>query len=164
MMTVLYDLGSALTTSLASNGQTPVVGNFDWGGYNITNLGTVGATAIAVGNLTASGVIAAANGTTGSQVVNISQFPVTLASPGTQTIPGGLIMKWGTGSTTSGVGAVSYAAAFPTGVLNVQLTISAGTAEATLSPLILGASIAAGFDVWGDASESLAFNWLAIGY
>lgn len=54
MMTVLQDIAAALTASLAADGQTPVTGNFDWGTHNITNIGSLAASAVAATNMTAS--------------------------------------------------------------------------------------------------------------
>lgn len=163
MMTVLGDIGSALTASTAADGQTPITGNWPFGGYNISGVGTLSATAIAVGNLTASGVVVAADGTTGDQCVNFSQFPTTLATVGAQALPGGLLLKWGTGATTNGVGLVSFAVAFPTACYNVQLTMSGGSGAATLNSLITATINTTGADVRGDAAQSVSFHWLAIG-
>lgn len=48
----------------------------------------------------------------------------TLASPGTATLPCGLILKWGTGSISVGASSssdITFATAFPTGVFICQL-------------------------------------------
>jgi hypothetical protein len=117
------------------------------------------------GTLAVSSTVTAANGTSGTQVVNFGQFPATLATTGTTTMPNGLIMKWGTGAIFSGVGSVTYATAFPNATLNVQLTISSGSAAATQDALIVGAAVtAAGFPAYGNAASTLSFFWLAIGY
>ncbi len=117
------------------------------------------------GTLAVSSTVTAANGTSGTQVVNFGQFPATLATTGTTTMPNGLIMKWGTGAIFSGVGSVTYDTAFPNATLNVQLTISSGSAAATQDALIVGASVtAAGFPAYGNAASTLSFFWLAIGY
>jgi hypothetical protein len=117
------------------------------------------------GTLAVSSTVTAANGTSGTQVVNFGQFPATLNTTGTTTLPNGLIMKWGTGAIFSGVGSVTYATAFPNATLNVQLTISSGSAAATQDALIVGAAVtAAGFPAYGQAASTLSFFWLAIGY
>ena len=157
------DVATALTQSVAADGQTPITGNFDWGGKNILNIGTLAASSVAMNFGASSGVFTAANGTSGSQVVNYSQFPATLTSTGTTTLPNGLILKWGTGSTTAGVGAVTFAAAFPGACHNVQLTINGGSGATTLYPLVTGTVTTAGFDVYGDAGQNLTFYWSAIG-
>lgn len=143
MTTTLNDLATAMTGSVAADGQTAMTGALDMGSKVINNL---------------------ANGTTSAQAVNLGQFPATLAATGTTTLANGLIMKWGTGSTTLGVGAVVFAAAFPTACRNVQITISGAAAVLSVNPLALGAVTAAGFDVWGAATESFGFNWFAIGH
>ena len=121
--------------------------------------------ATVTGNSSVAGTLTASNGTSGTQVVNLSQFPATKATTGTTTLPNGLIMKWGTGAIFSGVGSVTYDTAFPNATLNVQLTISSGSAAATQDALIVGASVtAAGFPAYGNAASTLSFFWFAIGY
>lgn len=65
-----------------------------------SKLGVVGAatigTSLLVGTTGAfGGVLTAADGTTGDQVVNNSQFSRSLTLPGFQTFPGGLALQWG---------------------------------------------------------------------
>lgn len=76
------------------------------------------------------------------------------------------IRKRGLGSTTAGVGTVSFPAAFPNSIdtTSVSLTIAGGTAATGLHPLILGDIDETGFEVFGDAAESLAFTWQAEGW
>lgn len=190
MTTLLQDISASMTASTANDGQTKITGSWDWQGYNISNLATLsaasgvfsdiatsnGATvgnvltvtkggATITGNSTVTGTLTVTTaGTSGNQAINFSQFPATKASPGTMTLPSGMIVKWGTGTTTAGAGSVTYAAAFPTATLNVQITISGAAGTITVRPLALGATTAAGFAVWGDAAESFGFNWLAFGH
>lgn len=89
----------------------------------------------------------------------------SLASPtGFQNTPWGLQMKWGTGSTTSGSGSVSFATAFPTACVHASAVISGGSGTTSLHPLVIGTKSASGFAVWGAATESLSFDWVAWGY
>ena len=190
MTTLLQDMATALTASTANNGQTKITGNWDFQSYNVSGVGTMSAAIVSTtgaatvgslltvkaggaavtgnssvtGTLTVSSTVGAAAGTKAGLAVIYDQFPVTLASPGTITLPSGLILKWGTGSTTAGTGSVTYAAAFPTATLNVQLTISGGSVAATFNPVFIGTVTASGFPVFGAAAQSLSFNWLAIGH
>lgn len=136
------------------------------GALTVTSGGaTVTGNSSVTGTLAVTSTLTAANGTSGTQVINFGQFPATLATTGTTTMPNGLIMKWGTGAIFSGVGSVTYATAFPNATLNVQLTISSGSAAATQDALIVGAAVtAAGFPAYGNAASTLSFFWLAIGY
>lgn len=151
---------------------SPSTGNVDISpvaGTLVINPGTAGTiNKMAIGGTTpAAGTfttLIANNGTTGSQVVNYSQFPATTGSPGTMTFPNGVIHKWGTGTTASGSTTITYGAAFPAATDNVSLTISGGSGTASYHPLIVGTATASGFDVWGDAGESLSFNWFATGH
>lgn len=99
------DIATALTGSVAADGQTPMTGPL---------IGTTAAF---------SGTITAADGSTGDQVVNNSQFERTLAIPGKQYFPGGLFMQWGANVTdASGNYTLTFPRAFPTGVVCVQAT------------------------------------------
>lgn len=130
------------------------------GGAAITGNSTV------TGTLTVSSTITAANGTTGTQVVNYSQFPATLASTGTHTFPSGLIIKWGTGTYTAGTGSVTFAANFPTALLSVQCTLlTSGAAHGSYPPGPTTSTYAvSGFTVYGGIGQNGSFSWLAIGH
>lgn len=163
VMTVLNDIAQALTGSMAADGQTPVTANFDWGGYNISNVNTLSATGMAMVGGICTNPFLAGNGTTGSECVTYQQFPVTLATTGTLALPNGMLEKWGTGSTTLGVGSVTFAAAFPSACHNVQISVNGGTTTVSIDPPVIGAVTSAGFDVWGNVAQSLTFYWRAIG-
>lgn len=148
--------GLAVTAGTTTLGGALTVSS---GGATVTGNSSV------TGTLAVTSTLTAANGTSGTQVVNFGQFPATLNTTGTTTLPNGLIMKWGTGAIFSGVGSVTYATAFPNATLNVQLTISSGSAAATQDALIVGAAVtAAGFPAYGNSASTLSFFWLAIGY
>lgn len=167
------DGGLTLTGGLnVTGGGVTATGNSSISGTLSTGALTVSSGGAAVtGNSTVAGTLAvtstltAANGTSGTQVVNFGQFPATLGTTGTTTLPNGLIMKWGTGAIFSGVGSVTYATPFPNATLTVQLTISSGSAAATQNALIVGAAVtAAGFPAYGQTASTLSFLWFAIGY
>jgi hypothetical protein len=172
LMTVLSDIATAMTASTANDGQTKITGNWNFNSNNISGVSalttatlTVSSGAAITGNSTVTGALTVSTaGTTGNQVVNYSQFPATAASPGTMTLPSGIIVKWGTGTTTVGFGSVGFATSFPTAVFNIQITPSGATTVLTIRPLALGAATTSGFQVWGDAAESFGFNWVAIGH
>lgn len=102
-------------------------------------------------------------GTTSLQAVNYAQFASTKAATGQQIFPGGVIWKWGTGSTTSGTGLVTFGSSFPTACRQVQLTIASGVSPVSLHPVVVGTVTAANFTIYGDAAESVGFYWMAIG-
>lgn len=243
MNTVFNDIQTALTASTAADGQTPITGNWDFNGKNISDVATLTATNVAatdastsngltVGNgfvvtkggatvtaggvtvtaggltvsaggakitgnttvagtldgltgftiasggaaitgtitlagaLDASGNITASAATKAGQVVIYDQFPVTLATTGTATLPSGLILKWGTGTYAAGTGTVTFAANFPTALLSVQVSLTtAGAAHGSYPPGASPASYAvSGFTVYGGVGQSGSFNWLAIGH
>lgn len=107
---------------------------------------------------TFTGKISAPNGTSGTEVVNYSQFAATLAATGSRVYPDGSIEKWGTatlpasGGSTSSV-AVSFAAAFPTAIFVVKVTpvrtVSAGGGNAICNA---ESATTAGFTVYADTN------------
>jgi hypothetical protein len=177
---VLIDAGSLTVTedgiTVTAGGVTIVAGGLEItaGGGTITAGGldvvaggaTIQAGGIAVtGSSTVTGELTVTvPGTVGSEVVNFSQFPSTIAVIGSQTLPSGRIEQWGTGATVNGVGTISFDTAFPNACLNVQLSIGPGSGTASLHPLLWGALAVAGFPVYGDPGESLGFSYVAIGY
>ena len=88
-----------------------------------------------------------------------------MAQPGLQKFPGGFQIKFGSASTVSGVATVTYATAFPTGTLCAVVTPIAG---ATFTGNPLGTQTASyaptGFNVYGDAGDSISFTWIALGF
>jgi hypothetical protein len=206
MMTVLNDITSMLTQSIAADGQTPITGAMNFGGQNVSNVGTLattknvtiadggltvtkGGATITAGGLTVSaggaaitgnsaiagtlgvtGIITAANATTGSQVINLSQIVATFAATGQLSIPTStgvaLVVKWGTGTYTAGAGTVTYGAAYPTATLwaNAFLT-TAGAAHGSFPPGVTTSTYATtGFSVYAGTGQNGTFNWIAVGH
>jgi hypothetical protein len=64
------------------------------------------------GALTVTGVATAANGTSGSQVVNYSQFAPLVATPGRITLPGGILVQWGNDGSAVGNRTITFSPAF----------------------------------------------------
>jgi hypothetical protein len=52
---VLVDVQSALTASVAADGQTPITGNWNFGAYNLLGIATLGATNVVATALATSG-------------------------------------------------------------------------------------------------------------
>ena len=130
------------------------------GGAAVTGNSTV------TGTLTVSSTVGAAAGTKAGLAVIYDQFPATLATPGTITLPTGLILKWGTGTYVAGTGSVTFAANFPTALLSVQCTLTtSGAAHGSFPPGPDTSTYAvSGFTVYGGTGQSGSFNWLAIGH
>ena len=86
------------------------------------------------------------------------------AVAGYQVFPGGLILNWGTGSTTSGAGSITFSKAFPHACLGVFLTAT-GSGAATVNALIASSAPAVtGSAVYSAAAASVPFFYLAIGH
>lgn len=99
-----------------------------------------------------------------STAISGATSPNSLAAAGYQVFPGGLILNWGTGSTTTGTGSVTFSKAFPHACLGVFLT-ETGSGAATQNNLIASsAPTASGSAVYSAAAASLTFFYLAIGY
>jgi hypothetical protein len=146
--TVGVSNGGTGQTSLPS--QNVLIGN-----------GTYGVLSVAPS--TANNVLTS-NGTSWSSASLASQFASTTGATGSITMPGGVIMKWGSGGAPSGSGSVTFTTPFPAACDNVMITISGATTPITVNPLIVGASSTTGFAVWGDAAQSNGFYWFAIGH
>lgn len=90
--------------------------------------------------------------------------PNSLVAAGYQVFPGGLILNWGTGSTTTGTGSITFSKAFPTACLGVFLTAT-GSGIATLNALIASsAPTVTGSAVYSASGTSLTFFYFAIGH
>lgn len=76
-------------------------------------------------------------------------------------------IRRGTGTTTNGVGSVTISPAFSTSIDAISLTPSNGSGALTAGlaiPLVVGTTpTTAGFNVYGDVTQSVNFNWIAIG-
>ena len=99
----------------------------------------------------------------GSEVIKASDYVTNASTTGSMTLPSGIIMKWGSGSTVSGSANITYAVAFPTAVFNVQVSIGNGTAPVAANALIVGTSVRTAFNVYSAPGTSYAFYWFAIG-
>ena len=139
MNTVQTDIGAALTASTAADGQTPITGNWNWGGYSISNLATMTTTGAAtvgtmltVGNgatVTKGGLTVTAGGLTvsagGMAVIGNSAISGTLGiadavlvSKGGVTVTAGGVIVAADGATITGNSTV-------TGTLTVTSTATA---------------------------------------
>lgn len=99
----------------------------------------------------------------GSDVVKKSDYVTNASSTGSTAMPSGIILKWGSGSTSNGAGSVTFASAFPAACYNVSLTITGGDGAQTLSALKVGTYSTTGFNAYGPAGTSYGFFWQAIG-
>ncbi len=92
-------------------------------------------------------------------------FAQTLGTAGSQTLPGGLILKWGTTAviSTDGTLAVTFPVAFPSACYQVQVTAQ-GTTTTNFEQysVAAGGITASGFTIANDG-VSLAVFWFAIG-
>ena len=87
----------------------------------------------------------------------------SFAASGFQVFPSGLILNWGTGSTSSGTGSVTFSNAFPAACFGILLT-ETGTSAATASNLI-GSSAPGktGCNVYSASGTGLNFFYVALG-
>jgi hypothetical protein len=89
MNTVLTDVQTALTASTAADGQTPITGNWNFAGKNLTNVGTLGASNIAATDLATS------NGVTVGNALVVTKGGATITAGGVTVSAGGLIVAGG---------------------------------------------------------------------
>ena len=99
----------------------------------------------------------------GSEVIKASDFVTTASSTGSMTLPSGIIMKWGSGVTSSGAVTITFATAFPTAAYNIQLTITGPDSAQTLNALKIGTFNRTAFNAYGPSGTTYNFLWFAIG-
>jgi len=153
--------GSVSVSTLAS--ATPLgVSSGGTGASTATSaLANLGAAALAG---SASQVFNVANAVSSSEAVALGQFPLTSsASNGSTTLPNGLVLKWGSSSTSSGSGSVTFATAFPNNCWVATLTINGASGPAIQYGLIDGSLSTTGFNVYSSPGSTLGFYWMAIG-
>jgi hypothetical protein len=147
---------SVTATNLAGALTGNVTGNVTGG----TVSGTTG---------TFSSTVSAANGTTGTNVVNWSQFAQYIGSTGSIALHGGLTLKWGTCSSVNGGGsqAVTFTGtgntAFATNCFAVYVQVqSAGTPPQIT--ITIGNLSTTGFTNYGPSGQgNVNMSYLAIG-
>jgi len=93
--------------------------------------------------------------------VNKGQFPATLAANGTQTLPSGLIIKWGTGTASSAGVIITYPVAFPTATVLTVINPRYQGAQWYGMSEIIGAS---SFTSYSSTAGPNNCTWFAIGY
>lgn len=112
MNTVWNDIQTAMTASTAADGQTPITGNWNFGGYNLTNIVTLAASAAAFTSASTSG------GMTVGNVLSVTKGGALIAGgaavTGGANISDGLVVTGGAGitgnSTVTGTFTVTGAA------------------------------------------------------
>ena len=99
-------------------------------------------------------------------IPTFNQLTKSLGASGTITLPGGLIVKWGSATSGGATNTVTYPAAFPTAT--VFATCINTTAATYTFPI--PAKAAASFNnicyapATGTPTASIAYDWLALGY
>ena len=99
----------------------------------------------------------------GSEVIKASDFVTNASTTGSMTLPSGIIMKWGSGTTSSGAVTITFATAFPTSAYNIQLTITGGDSAQSLNALKIGTFTRTAFNAYSPSGSSYSFLWFAIG-
>ena len=99
----------------------------------------------------------------GSEVIKASDFVTNASTTGSMTLPSGIILKWGSGTTSSGAVTITFATAFPTAAYNIQLTITGGDSAQSLNALKIGTFTRTAFNAYGPSGSSYSFLWFAIG-
>lgn len=102
-----------------------------------------------------------ANGTFG-------QFGASLATPGWQKLPSGLIIQWGNSGSvgTSNPNATAvYPIAFPAATLNVSATVTGGSLGNFITQVITSTTTQTTFNTQlnGSITGGIGFSWIAIG-
>ena len=91
--------------------------------------------------------------------------PSTYAGGESVTLPNNLIMKFGTQSVAAdGTSAVSFATAFPGGIIQVQLTFQTIINVGSDAGLSASSQLVTGFTLQSGAANTETVAWMAIGY
>ena len=129
----------------------------------VNSIGNVDLVNAAKGATQNIGQLVQAFNTLSSSIQGITS-PHSFAASGYFQLPGGLILNWGTGSTSSGSGSITFSKAFTAACYGVFLT-ETGSGTATHNNLIASSSPSTtGCNVYGAAAQSLNFFFLAIGH
>lgn len=162
--------GAAITGGAAISGGLSVATgsvNIVAGGLTTNNGVTVSSGGITVtGNSLIVGTLTATSGTTGSQVVNYSQFPFTQANPQSAAFPGAVFKGGLATSGASGVLAIPFATAFPTACVSVVASLFGAAPNTYLVAPTAKSTTTASFvtTVAGVGTSGIGFTWIAMGY
>jgi microcystin-dependent protein len=103
-----------------------------------------------------------------SQCTKLTQFGSSLASPGYQRLPSGLIIQWGNFNSTTSSATTTYPIAFPNAILSKTVSVMDKTSGSSLLQLYLVASLnnstTIGALMPGYDSGAWSAQWIAIGY
>ena len=99
----------------------------------------------------------------GSEVIKASDYVTNASTTGSMTLPSGIIMKWGSGTTSSGAVTITFATAFPTAAYNIQLTITGEDSAQSLNALKIGTFTRTAFNAYSPSGSVYSFLWFAIG-
>lgn len=155
----------ALSPTTGNVAISPVAGslviNPGTAGGTMNNV-VIGGTTPAAGTFTA---LVANNGTTGTQVVNYSQFGATTGNPTTLTFPGGGAFVGGGGvSSTGGTVTISYGVTFAAAPIIVCTLTGSATDAYQIAVQSTGTADFVAFATLSGAGQSgVGFNWQAIG-
>ena len=122
----------------------------------------------ATGAVSAPGGIAAG----GHAVWTNGTAPKSLAVPGHQTLPSGLILQWGSGSGAGADPAIAFSIPFPTACLSLVASARLNAGDAALAVCAVDLVTATGFTARPRAvaaggavsAGTQAFNWFALGH
>ena len=124
-----------------------------------------------------SQVFAVAAGSSATQAVNFGQFPSSIGASGSQTLPTGLILKWGVSgavSTGSNLGSVSgtFASAFPNAVYGIWGTPNNSSSPSWVALTVYPSALSTtGYTFYCDTAgtsshpitNTVNITWFAIG-
>lgn len=101
-----------------------------------------------------------ATGVDVTKALTAGLFTKTLGSSGYITLPGGLIIQWGT---STGGGTITFPVTFPNALVNITSTYNAYISD-NQNPLGVNARSVSGFTSQSYDQASTPIYWLAIGY
>lgn len=176
--TVLFNAAAAIVPTLPAASTVPVgrrieMMNINAGVATVTRAGTdtinVNGSTVTIIALGAGDTLTLeSNGATGwyavggsAQLGSAGMFGVSKSASGYQKLPSGLIIQWGTFTTTPG--SVSFPIAFPTGCVGVVATAMDSQNTTVYTTSISNTSFSWNVNIWSGTSIG-SYCWIAIGY
>lgn len=142
----------------------PIPATWNVGTLNAT---TVNATTLAgvSGTLNLTTVNTSVPGTTGTEVVNFSQFNPAASANGSTLLPGGLILNWGNAITPGGGSlAVGFNRSYATACFAVVATTLTTSPPSTVSAVVASTSSFNATTFQSNVPQgAVTFYWVAIG-
>lgn len=139
--------------------------------FRANNLSDLASVSTALNNIlpaqgSASGKVLSSNGSAASWSPLTTLFGAqSVGANGYITLPGGLIMEWGTSGsiTNNSSGSISLPLTFPTAIFSVTVTPNASAGSGGMAYAYTFSRTTSSFSIFNAGANSVAFAWVAFG-